>query len=218
VILDPERPRRLLEEVLARREFGERGAAASDALARWLEGLSDALGHAPRWLEEALLVALVAGAALLLILAFGDRGGRARRARAGGAGTGTGDGAEPARAPARALLADGLAARAAGRWTEAVELLFRATVAGLVEHGLLLDDPARTNREHVRDLRARGDAARVLAGAVSPFERVRYGRRAATETEAERVATAAAALVPDLWRAAGGADGAIAGATREGAA
>lgn len=85
---------------------------------------------------------------------------------------------------------------AAGDFGAAVTRLFRAIVARLTERGLLLDDESRTNFEHLRDLRKTRES-RCFAAAIPPFERVLYGRHAATREDAEATLAAAAPLFPD---------------------
>jgi hypothetical protein len=197
---DPDRPRRLLEEVLARPEFQGGGSSPSwldDFLARLFGG---GAAGVPDWLGAGVTVAIVLAAAALVVYLLSEGG--ARRARGTAAPATEGDPSAPAAEPARALYRRGEEAARAGRHAEAVVLLFRAMVARLVERGLLLADPSRTNREHLRDLRRRPREAEAVRSVLPAFERVRYGAAAAGREDAQLAARAAAALFPE--DAAGG--------------
>jgi hypothetical protein len=104
------------------------------------------------------------------------------------------------RVRARDLLRQGRLAHREGRHSEAVILFFRATVARLTERGLLLDDRSRTNREHLRDLRRREREAKALSAVIPGFERVRYGKREATNDDAELALSTAVSLFPEDTR------------------
>lgn len=188
---DPERPRRLLEEVLARPEF----SVAPDRAADWLQRLVDhvfGVGGVPVWLGRITVLAIVVAAVLLVASLLSERGPRGRRERAAPAVPGAErPGGRPAAADLYRAARD---AAAVGRHAEAVLLAFRAIVARLIERGLLLADPSRTNREHLRDLGPRAREAAALRAALPAFERVRYGRRDAGAVEAAGAIEAAAAL------------------------
>jgi len=191
--VDPERPRRLLEEVLARPEF--QGGSASPG---WLDGLLNrlfgSLGDVPDWLGAGVTLAIGVAAALVVYLLSE---GRARRGRGPGPEAGDGSTTAAGPEPARSLYRRGAAAAAEGRHAEAVVLLFRAMVSRLIERGLLLADPSRTNREHLRDLRRRPREEEAVRSVLPAFERVRYGAAEAGPEEARRVAGAAAGLFPE---------------------
>ena len=69
-------------------------------------------------------------------------------------------------------------------------------IARLTERGLLLNDPSRTNREHLRDLRRREDEARLLRSAIPAFENVRYGKNEPVDADLAETLAAAQALFP----------------------
>lgn len=193
--VDPERPRRLLEEVLSRSEF--RGAPSPDAhpVTRFLDELLRAFGRAPDWVGDAITVVILAAAGVFLvwILAEGGLPGGLRRRR-----TPAPEVVESAgRVAAVELYRAGREHLRAGAFGEAVVHLFRAMIGRLTERELLLDDPSRTDREHLRDLRARPGESAVLATALPTFERVRYGNRSVGERQARDVLVAAEALFPE---------------------
>lgn len=191
---DPDRPRRLLEEVLARPEF-QGGASSPGWLAELLDRLFGTAGRIPDWLGAGVTIAIGVAAAALVVHLLSD--GRARRARRPGRGApedGTaGGGAESA----RELYRRGARAARSGNHADAVVLLFRAMVARLIERGLLLADPSRTNREHLRDLGARPREAGAIRAVMPAFERIRYGAAAAGPDEAMLAAREAAGLFPE---------------------
>jgi hypothetical protein len=191
---DPDRPRRLLEEVLARPEF-HGGEASPGWLSDFLDRLFGSAGTVPDWLGAAVTAAIGIGAVLLVAHLLSD--GRVRRARRAGAGAADGAPAAGGAEPARELHRRGAAAARAGRHAEAVVLLFRAILARLIERRLLLADPSRTNREHLRDLRARPREAAAVRAVMPAFERIRYGGAAAGPEEATLAAREAAAFFPD---------------------
>jgi hypothetical protein len=188
--VDPEKPRRLLEEVLARPEFRRGGEDLGNWLDALLARIAAAAGDLPAWTGKAVTALVLALAALLVWRLLAEGG--PRRAAAGTHGSGDADTA--AHEPADATRAAGLEAMRAGRFAEAVVLLFRAMIARLAERDLLLRDPSRTNREHVRDLAARPREADAVRAALPCFERVRYGERAVERDDAERVVAAAAVV------------------------
>jgi hypothetical protein len=187
---DPERPRRLLEEVLARPEFRRGGEDAGDWLEALLARLGGTVGDLPPVAGQLVtaVAVLLAGLLVWRLLAEG------RTDRAAAAGMDRDGAAEETAEPAAAIRAAGLEAKRAGRFADAVVLLFRAMIARLAEQGLVLRDSSRTNREHVRDLAGRLREAEAVRAALPCFERVRYGRREAGSAEADRVAAAAAAV------------------------
>ena len=189
---DPERPSRLLEEVLARPEFGVPAGDRSSLIWRLLDALADLWSRIPAWVETMMMVLVVAAAVALIVALL--RGGLVSSRRGQRAVTGEEDEAGAAREPAAELYRRGIAAHDTGDHRAAVVLLFRAMVQRLAEVGLLLDDPSRTNREHERDLRRRRAERSAFAAAVPPFERVRYGRRDATAEDARVLREAARAV------------------------
>lgn len=189
---DPDRPSRLLEDVLARPEFGAPIDEQSSLLWRMLDTLAELWSRIPEWVDTVLMVVVVVGAVFLIVALL--RGGVVSSRRSRSAVTGEEDDAATLREPASELYRRGIVAHDAGEHREAVVFLFRAMVNRLAEVGLLLDDPSRTNREHQRDLRRRRDESRAFADAVPPFERVRYGRRDATADDARVLREAARAV------------------------
>lgn len=188
--LDPERPGRLLDDVLSRPEFGDQPVHTPS----WLESLLDRFDFfvdLPVWLDWVIAGIVVTLAISLVVLLLRDGGVFARRKAVTPE---LGEDADAFAANPDTLFREGLAAHDAGRHSDAVVLLFRAIVARLSRIGLLLDDPSRTNREHQRDLRRRRHEADAFARAIPPFERVRYGSREATADEAAVVRDAAAAI------------------------
>jgi hypothetical protein len=191
---DPDRPRRLLEEVLARPEF--RGGPSQPG---WLTDLLDRLfgrvGGIPDWLGAGVTIAIGIAAAAMVVHLLSE--GRARRVR-GATGPAAGDGPAGARSePARDLHRRGTEAAQRGDHAEAVILLFRAMIARLIERGLLLADPSRTNGEHLRDLAGRPRESAAVRALMPAFERVRYGAAAAGAGDAELAVREAALLFPE---------------------
>lgn len=186
---DPDRPSRLLEDVLDRAEFGSSSEVASGWLERAIESLIAVWDLVPPWIDALLMALVVVGAIAMIVTLL--RGGLVSSRRAANAGAADEDDRAVPREPASELYRRGLGAADGGQHTEAVVLLFRAIVHRLAEVGLLLDDPSRTNREHQRDLRRRREEARAFASAASPFERVRYGQCEATAEDATVVRAAA---------------------------
>jgi hypothetical protein len=180
----------LLEEVLARPEFRRGG----EGLGEWLEALLARVGGPLAGLPPELGQLVTAVAVLLAGLLVWRLMTEGRTAAAAAGAVDAAEAACEATEPAAAIRAAGLEAMSAGRFAEAVVLLFRATIARLGERGLVLRDPSRTNREHVRDLAGRPREAEAVRSALPCFERVRYGRRSVERAEAERVAAAAAAV------------------------
>ena len=192
--VDPALPSRALDEVLSRPEFGgPQPTQPPGWLTRFVDWLGDALAALPSWTDEAILIVLGL-LALLLVIALLRDGGLGARPPSTDADPAQDDASRP-RVPAAEWNRRGREAMAAGRHSEAVVFLFRAIVAHLAESGILHDDPSRTNREHRRDLRRRPAEAEAFDRAVPSFERVRYGRRDATEEEARLVAASAAAVL-----------------------
>lgn len=187
--VDPARPSRLLEDVLTRPEFGASSSDGPTWLQRAVDSLAQLVGNAPAWMETALLAAVIGGALLLIVALL--RGGLVGARRTATAQVADEDDAAERREPAAELYRRGQEAHAAGRYSDAVVLLFRAIVHRLAEVGLLLDDPSRTNREHQLDLRRRQEEGRAFASAARPFERVRYGQGDATAEDAQLVDAAA---------------------------
>jgi hypothetical protein len=75
-------------------------------------------------------------------------------------------------------LAEELAA--AGRFEEAMSAAYAALVRALGDAGLITGDSNRTNGDHLRDLRPRGDLYPTVREAFRSTEMVQFGRRPAT--------------------------------------
>lgn len=191
---DPEGPRRLLEEILARREFQDGAAEPPGWVLELLDRILGRTGPAPPWMGDAITIGVVLAAILFLGHLFLEGRPSRRRDGAGAGGAGPGD---AGRVSSVALFRKGCDELGGGRPSEAVVLFFRAMVARMTERGLLLDDASRTNREHLRDLRDRREEAAAVAVALGPFERVLYGRGRAAPAEAQRVLAAARVLFPE---------------------
>jgi hypothetical protein len=191
---DPDRPRRLLEEVLARPEF-QGGAAQPGWLAELLDRLFGSFGGIPDWLGAGVTIAIGIAAAAMVVHLLSDARVRRTRGSAGAAPEGgpAGGGAEPA----RELYRRGVEASRRGDHAGAVVLLFRAMVARLIERGLLLADPSRTNREHLRDLGRRPRESAAIRAVMPAFERVRYGAAAAGPGDSTVAVREASLLFPD---------------------
>ena len=189
-------PSRLLDDVLARSEFAGSVTNARNPLQDAIERLAAAWSQLPTWVDTILTGVVLAAAAALVIWLLADVGvfGRHRRRAARESGPAAEVGATTG--SAAALFREGREAHAAGRLAEAITLLFRAMVARLVERGLLLDDPSRTNREHLRDLRRREREAAALRSATPAFERVRYGEMEPAVSDADDALAAALPLFP----------------------
>lgn len=194
---DPERPARLLDEVLARREFLGETREAPDWLSRLLEQTFGAAGPLPDWLGAAITIAVLGGAAFFVLYLLFDGGSfRRRGGRRGTEAAPTAARVTVARDPA-ALFRAGCRAMRAGNDGEAIMNLFRAMIARLQDRGLLLPDTSRTNREHLRDLRERRAERIAVASALAPFESVRYGLHPAAPADTDRVFAAARTLFPE---------------------
>jgi hypothetical protein len=192
---DPDLPTRLLEEVLSRPEFGNRITERSNPLADAIERLAAAWSRMPDWVDATLTGLVIATALALVLWLLADAGGVGRRRRRALAEE-PGAAARSEGTSAAEVYRQGRAALAEGRHAEAIVLLFRAMILRLTERGLLLNDPSRTNREHLRDLRRREREARALRSAIPAFERVRYGRGEPAADEAAQALAAAQTLFP----------------------
>ena len=196
--VDPELPARLLDEILARPEFAARMTEERNPLGDAIGRLAAAWSQMPTWVDAALTGVVIAAAIALVLWLLVDIGGfgrRGRRARQVAPSTPGNDGG-PARASSGELYRSGRAAHAEGRPADAIILLFRAMIARLTERGFLLNDPSRTNREHLRDLRRRKGEARALRSAIPAFENVRYGKGEPVAADVAEALAAAQALFP----------------------
>jgi len=189
---DPDRPRAVLEEVLARAEFHRDVEQSFPWFEDLLRRLFGAMSSAPEWVGSAVTSAVLLAAAAFVLYVLWE-GGAARRRRHVGAGppvTAT-VAASPA---ARSWFDAGRRAFDEGRHADAVILLFRGIVSRLAESGYVLPDPSRTNGDHLRDLRERPREEALLRATIPTFERVRYGNRSVDATEARALLDAASAL------------------------
>lgn len=193
-----ERIRALATEILSRPEFrtSQAGPGPLERLGRWLSEVWNGFLH---WLDGLfafrgmaggatsilfwlLLVTLVAGTAWLIAWAL-RRGGPAPAARAK-------DGGIPA---AEAVpndpgwwLEEGRRRAEHGDFRLALRAVFLAMLHRLDRAGALRLDPARTNGEHLRALRARPDLAELVRPVAADFEARWYGHRPATRQDYER--------------------------------
>lgn len=97
--------------------------------------------------------------------------------------------------PAPDLLAEAEAARAAGRFDEAVARCRFAALRALGDGGHLKLHRARTDRDYARDLRRDPPRSALLAIVLARAESVQWARRAATATEADAALGAARSLL-----------------------
>jgi hypothetical protein len=197
---DPGLPSRLLDDVLARPEFGREAAERLNPLGEALYRFFRFWSALPAWVDALLTGVVIAVAIALVLWLLLDTGALGRRRRRATTPVGPAARVTAHRPRSRDLFREGRAARAEGRFADAVVLLFRAIVTRLTERGVLLDDPSRTNREHLRDLARRKREAPALVATLPAFERVRYGGAPAAEDEAAGALAAAAPLFPEESR------------------
>jgi hypothetical protein len=91
-------------------------------------------------------------------------------------------------------LQDAQAMAAAGRWREAIHLLYWASISRLESMGLWPADRARTPREYLALIAATDPRRNNLIGLTRAFERFWYGGRNAAETDYSAALALAAAL------------------------
>jgi hypothetical protein len=193
---DPELPARLLDEVLGRPEFTVHVREGRNPLGEAIERLAGAWSQLPGWVDTVITAVVIAAAIALVLWLLVDAGVVGRKRHRSEPGPSASGDLPAGLVSAAELYRQGRAAHAAGRPGEAVVLLFRAMVARLTERGLLLNDPSRTNREHLSDLRRREREAGALRAAIPPFERVRYGRAEPAASDVSETLTAASVLFP----------------------
>ena len=193
--VDPELPSRLLDDILSRPEFASQVVEGRNPLSDAIERLAAAWSRLPGWVDGVLTGVVIAAAIALVLWLLVDVGGLGRRRRRA-APSAPGDPEHVAAVSADEIYRQGRAAHAEGRFADAIILLFRAMIARLTERGLLLNDPSRTNREHLRDLRRREGEAQALRSAIPTFEHVRYGEREPVAAEASETLAAAQKLFP----------------------
>jgi hypothetical protein len=180
---DPAQARRVVREVLARREFRPPDRPLFNRAMDWLLELVGralaALGNSPAGGIVGLLLLALALLGVGLVVARFSRGMTRSPELAAALPA-------AARRPPAEWLAEAEAHEAAGEWRQAVRCRYRAVVAELAARGLLEEVPGRTAGEYRGEVgRGLPAAAADFAGVTELFEGAWYGRRA---TGAEQAA------------------------------
>lgn len=188
VLLEPERVRAALENVLARPEFQPPERTWRDWVAdRWselLDWLGDVFGSngtSTATIALYVLAALALGALVWLAFRHWRRGGRVATAKAGAAH------ADERALRAAQWLARARDARQHGDLAAALRCFFTALVVGLSEQGRLEYRDTWTYRELLERGAPRGDVRGVLAPLVPRLDAVSFGRATPELDEVERL-------------------------------
>lgn len=184
LVPDGAEARELLRRELARPEYHDSNLV--ERMLGWLgerlQGAASATTDSPVWMTVAALLILLGLAIAVLALVTRPRG-EARARSAGSSVLGGDDGLTAAELRARAERA-----LAEGRWSDALLEGFRALALRQIERGVVDDLPGATAHELADALAGQfPEHESGLGRAAWWFDLVCYGRRPATEEQAQRV-------------------------------
>jgi hypothetical protein len=182
--------RRVLDDVLQRREFQQQVPAAwrraiEEKLREWFDALGDRLDLSPRdGRRVAVILAWLAGVAALgalalLVVRLLTRRGRSVRLSIGRVAV--------HRTSAADWAQRSIAAAQRSDLREAVRCAYNACVLKLEEEGVWRADPARTTREYLRLVPQAHARRQILTEVTAQFERAWYGNQPPTIDSVERV-------------------------------
>ncbi|WP_062078084.1 DUF4129 domain-containing protein [Demequina globuliformis] len=192
-IVDPDadEARRWAEDELSKPEYGETPESWIESVMRWIEDLlssADGLGMGlPNWLVVIGILAVVALVTLVVWLIVGPM----RRSPVGAAGAALNPDDSRSSAQMAAAAHD---AGAAENWDLAVMEMFRSTVRGAHERGVIELSPGVTANEAAADLAAVLDGGGAIVPVAHDFETARYGTGGLTRAAWERALAAAGAV------------------------
>jgi hypothetical protein len=209
---DHARVRAAVQEVLARREFGDL-YSDPNAFMRWVAEwvysvvgrIVSALRDLPDWAVWVIVgwMILTLGAILghLIYTLWTILGGTARGLRAGPSGRGhRGELLGIRDLDFDSVYAEAGRLLAAGDWIAATRYLYVAAILWLDRQGWIAFRPAKTNREYLGELRMQGQLQGTFRRLTDGFEAIVYGGRPATMTTSHEMASTVEGLLHEPAR------------------